>query len=41
VFSQFRPKRLDLFNRYSPTLGIKHIFFSIFIRSVILQSGLM
>lgn len=41
VFSQFRPKRLDLFNRYSPALGIKHTFFSMFIRSVVPQSGLM
>jgi hypothetical protein len=41
VLSQFWPKFLDLFNRYSPTLGIKQIFFSMFIRSVLPQSGLM
>jgi hypothetical protein len=41
VFSQFRPKSLDLFNRYSPTAGIKQTFFSMFIRSVVPQSGLM
>jgi hypothetical protein len=41
VFPQLRPKRLDLFNRYSPALGIKQTFFSMFIRSVVPQSGLM
>jgi hypothetical protein len=41
VVSQFRPKRLDLFNRYSPALGIKQTFFSMFIRSVLPQFWLM
>jgi hypothetical protein len=41
VLSQFRPKRLDLFNRYSPTLGIKYTFFTMFIRSVLPHFGLM
>jgi hypothetical protein len=39
--SQLRPKRLDFLNRYAPTLGIKQTFFSMFIRSVEPQSGLM
>jgi len=34
---QFRPKILDLFKRDAPTLGIKQIFFSMFIRSVVSQ----
>jgi len=41
VFSQLRPKQLDLFNRYSPSLGIKYTFFIMFIRSVLPQIGLM
>jgi hypothetical protein len=41
VFSQLRPKQLDLFNRYSPALGIKQTFFTMFIRSVLPQIGLM
>ena len=41
VLSQFRPKTLDLFNRYSPSSGIKQTFFSMFIRSVVPQPGLM
>jgi len=41
VLSQFRPKLLDLFNRYSPSSGIKQTFFSMFIRSVLPHPGLM
>ena len=41
VLSQFRFKTLDLFNRYSPASGIKQTFFSMFIRSVLPQPGLM
>jgi len=33
VLSQLRPKTLDFFNRYSTSLGIKHTFFTMFIRS--------
>jgi hypothetical protein len=35
VLSQFWSKILDLFNRYSPTSGIKQTSFSMFIRSVL------
>jgi hypothetical protein len=41
VLLKFRAKTLDLFNRYSPSLGIKRVFFCILIRSVVPQSGLM
>jgi hypothetical protein len=41
MFSQSRTKILDLFNRYSPSPGIKQTFFSMFIRSVLPQPGLM
>jgi hypothetical protein len=41
MLSQLRPKTLDLLNRYSPSLGIKQTFFTMFIRSVLPQLGLM
>ena len=41
VLLQVRTKCLDLFNRYSPSAGIKQVFFSMLIRSVVPQPGLM
>jgi len=41
VLSQPRPKVFDLFDWYSPSLGIKQTFFTMFIRSVLPQLGLM